>query len=42
MYVRDAIVKGMTPEKNNVPGQIMDTEVVEELKAQGRYVLEVY
>jgi sulfite reductase (NADPH) flavoprotein alpha-component len=40
--VRDAIAKGMTPEKNNVPGQIIDTEVVEELKAQGRYVLEVY
>lgn len=39
--VRDAIAKGMTPELN-VGKDIIDTEVVENLKAEGRYVLEVY
>uniref|UniRef100_A0A6S8FYT5 FAD-binding FR-type domain-containing protein n=1 Tax=Aplanochytrium stocchinoi TaxID=215587 RepID=A0A6S8FYT5_9STRA len=38
--VRDAIAKGLTPEK--VKDGVVDVEVVEELKDDGRYILEVY
>eukprot|EP00510_Aplanochytrium_minuta_P002348 CAMPEP_0184016900 /NCGR_PEP_ID=MMETSP0954-20121128/7198_1 /TAXON_ID=627963 /ORGANISM="Aplanochytrium sp, Strain PBS07" /LENGTH=1212 /DNA_ID=CAMNT_0026297997 /DNA_START=91 /DNA_END=3729 /DNA_ORIENTATION=- len=38
--VRDAIAKGLTPEK--VKDGVVDVEAVEELKDEGRYILEVY
>lgn len=38
--VRDAIAKGLTP--HLVKDGVVDVEVVEELKDEGRYILEVY
>ena len=39
--VRDAIASGLTPEKVSPDGEV-DVEAVQELKDEGRYILEVY
>lgn len=39
--VRDAIASGLTPEKIGPDGEV-DVEVVQQLKDEGRYILEVY
>lgn len=39
--VRDAIASGLTPEKIGPDGEV-DVEAVQELKDEGRYILEVY